>query len=160
MFSALNGALHGARLDKRAVSSLFILIAIVGAAATGVSYIIYTVTSAPSRGLVAGQIELYEAKIKADRELINAKRDADRELINAKRDADLAIIEAEKNKKTNGEPQLIENANGEPQLIENANGQSQLIRAGKKSRKHKVTKKSKKQKKRRNTKKTQKEEIV
>ena len=160
MFSALNGALHGARLDKRAVSSLFILIAIVGAAVTGVSYIIYTVTSAPSRGLVAGQIELYEAKSKADRELINAKRDADRELINAKRDADLAIIEAEKNKKTNGEPQLIENANGEPQLIENANRQSQLIRAGKKSRKHKVTKKSKKQKKRRNTKKTQKEEIV
>jgi hypothetical protein len=150
IFSALNGALHGARLDKRAVSSLFILLGIVGIAANGVYYIIYTVTSAPSRGLFAGQIELTNAKRDADRELINAKRDADRELINAKRDADLAIIEAEKNKKTNGEPQLIENANG----------QSQLIRAGKKSRKHKVTKKSKKQKKRRNTKKTQKEEIV
>jgi hypothetical protein len=153
VFAGLNGALHAARFDKRALSSLFLLLSVLGVVTFGVSHMIYILSAAASKGLVAGQKDLIKEKTeqikaqsKADRERIEAQSKADLEQIKAQSRADRERIEATQRARIEGF--RAENANEQPQinerneLIENANGQPQIDGGGKKSRKHKVTKKS------------------
>ena len=129
IFSGLNGALHGARLDKRAVSSLYILIAIIGGAVTGIAYSINTITSALSRGYYAGPIELKKLEIeqkKLENEQKKLEKEANLEHDNIRTNNAIRLIEAQTN-------------NAVP-------AQLQLTAGGKKSRKNKVIKKTKKSK--------------
>ena len=127
IFGAINGALHGAVLDKRAVSALMILITVFGIAATGIGYSIYTIVSATSKGVVAGPLQLIEAQKSGEVKVIEAQ-------------TRLAQIQLQQLQLQQQLQQSLPQIAGPQQLPQIAGPLS----GGKKTRKHKVIKKTKK----------------